>query len=124
MLGKNWKEKSKNKNNHTLVSRNSEVIPQGGSKPRPSASHRLVDDGDESEEESGRTSLGKRKSGKKGAQVERAEGFPGEIDNVDELGFQARFSETNMPPKRGRSYLDEVLAENAAKKERKRRKKK
>lgn len=117
LLGKDWVKKQE----RTSVA---VTLPKHGSKPRP-APVKVVNEGDESEEEGGRSSLGKSKAWKKnGGKVQRAEDVVEDVDDSAQVAVEAKIADMSAPPKRARSYLDEVLAENAARKQKRQKRKK
>jgi hypothetical protein len=95
-----------------------------GSKPKPAAMVREDDRGEDSEDEGGRSSLGRVKvrearNGKaeSGGMVEDAE------DGSDGARIPPTMPVSKRLPKRGISYLDEVIAKKAEKEQKKQRRK-
>lgn len=105
LLGKDWKRKT---------ARKAGLLE---SKPRPKPVDVVRE---ESEDEEGRSAIGKIKA-KKFAEEPAAE--DGEAEEVPE-SLTERAGRAGSESKRGGSYLDEVLAEHAAKKNKKRKRRK
>ena len=96
----------------------SEGIGVAGSKPRPAGPKREVEQ--ESEDENGRSSLGKSKRKRQVEQTkEDADVSNGEISKATEATVG-----TSPQPKRAMNYLDQVLAERARRKHKKSKKRK
>lgn len=93
-----------------------------GSKPRPASTKREVDD-DESEEDEGRSSLGKSRQDAKRRRVEPEN--EADVDaTVDGEEAGGDVEGDSKPQKKASNYLDEVLAERSQKKRKKNKKKK
>lgn len=120
LLGKDYVKKLKNGTKAATTLGSGQW--QGGSKPKPSSvpTKRAADD-DDSEDEGGRSSLGKTVKGtgtKAGSKT--AEEATLEIKQMDGGGSEAE----TKPLKRPSNYLDEVLAERSLKKRKKSKKRK
>ncbi len=114
-MGRDWVKRQERKGGMAPL--------RGGSKPMPAATVRHDAGEEDSEEEGGRSSLGRVK-GQEGSKGDAESG--GAVDDGDDVREGARIPTmpvSKRPSKRGISYLDEVLATKAEKERKKRRRK-
>lgn len=114
-MGRDWVKRQERKGGMAPLN--------AGSKPRPAAMMRQDAGGEDSGEDGGRSSLGRVIA----REVRDAEAESGgtveDADGVDEGARVPTMPVSKRPPKRGISYLDEVLAKKAEKEQKKRRRK-
>lgn len=114
-MGRDWVKRQERKGG---------IAPlRAGSKPRPAAVMGQDAGREDSGDDGGRSSLGRVKA----REVRDAQAESGvTVEDADGVGEGARIPTVPMskrPPKRGISYLDEVLANKAEKEQKKRRRK-
>ncbi|KAL8791086.1 MAG: hypothetical protein Q9213_000293 [Squamulea squamosa] len=98
-------------------------VPGFGSKPRLVPARRELEDGS-SEDEGGRSSLGKKKLKSEPTRISNStRDEESEADTMDYEDPKSERPETLKPPKKTTNYLDEVLAQKMEKKHRKKKKK-
>lgn len=117
LMGRDWVKRQERKGGNGSGS----VPLRLGNKPKPAATERVSAE-EESEDDGGRSSLGRHKAPK----AEAADlGCLEKVDDGDDTGL-ARSANVPKPqsrPKRPTSYLDEMLAKRAEKEHKKRRRK-
>ena len=119
LLGRDWMKRQERKGGAAAT-----APSRLGSRPKPAPMTRPDPVKDESEDEGGRSSLGKVKSLKYTEETPEGLELAEDADDVGEKTIRAGLPDITRSCKRPRSYLDEVLAQKAQKEQMKQRRKK